>query len=509
MNFSKLFKSRARSRKLVYEALELRQLMASDLVMMNNFMMPEDSDMSGFITPLDALVVINQLNTQMGDNLRDGVGTDKSIAVDVDADGSLSPLDALTVINYINRDSAGGADVLPSSVSLENRISRLEQAIATGEIPETTDAAKAAEVLAILTAGGYPELGDKLVDGVLTNENDLVIVTLPSAATSFPDVIIDALANDTGTGLRIVEVGVPATGTATIEQDPENPLRDVVRYQPAEQAAKYDRFSYTTEDAKGNRSTSFISVNYEQDPQGFRGFSVDVPENVIASPGRSTSFLGADGTPLFQVNYDGDQPANVGILLSWAPPEGAFAGDRFAGTLKTSANVDDASFGPSPTGSVWIFGSIPGVNQILANLEYEPAAGFAAPEGIRLNVFAFLYGVVNVNTVLTGFDITVPRSSQSPVAVDDYFQVPSLDGPLELDVLINDIANSTTSGPGLQITSISQPFNSDARITFDNETGKITYTGREYNFFGFDQFAYTIKNELGVESQGIVTIVLS
>ena len=508
MNFSKLFKSRARSRKLVYESLELRQLMASDLVVMNNFMMPEDADMSGSITPLDALVVINHLNFQSMDNPRSDGAADKRLAIDVDADGSLSPLDALTVINYINRDSADGVDVLPSSVSMENRISRLERAIATGEIPETTDAAKAAEVLAILTAGGYPELGDKLVDGVLTNENDLINVTIPSDATSFPDVIIDALANDSGTGLRIVAVGVPATGTASIEQDPENPGRDVVRYQPAEQSAKYDRFSYTTEDAKGNRSTSFISVNYEQDPQGFGPFSVDVPEEFIATPGSSTAFLGANGMPLIQVNYDGTKSATVGILLNWAPPEGAFAGDRFAGKLKTSANVDDASFGPSPTGSVWIFGSIPGVNQILANLEYEPAAGFAAPEGIRLNLFAFLYGVVNVDTVLTGFDITVPRASQSPVAVDDYFEVASLDGPLELDVLINDIANST-SGTGLQITSIAQPFNSDARITFDNATGKVTYTGREYNFMGFDQFAYTIKNELGIESQGIVTLVLS
>lgn len=483
--------------------------MASDLVALNNFMMPEDSDMSGSITPLDALVVINELNTQMGGNQRNGDGTDKSIAVDVDADGSLSPLDALTVINYINRDSAGGADELPSSVSLENRISRLEQSISNGEVPETLDVAKAAEVLAILKAGGYPELGDKLVDGVLTNENDLVNITIPSDATSFPDVVIDALANDKGTGLRIVEVGVPATGTATIEQDPANPGRDVVRYTPAEQAARYDRFSYTTEDANGNRSTSFISVNYEQDPQGFRGFSVDVPENVIASPGSSTAFLGADGTPLIRVNYDGDQPAKVGILLNWAPPEGYFVGDRFAGTLKTKANVDDASFGPSLTGSVWIFGSIPGVNQILANLEYEPAAGFAAPEGIRLNVFAFLYGVVNVDTVLTGIDITVPRASQSPIAVDDFFKVSSLDETVELDVLINDIADSTALGTGLQITSISQPFNSDALITFDNATGKITYTGGKYNFLGFDQFAYKIKNKLGVESQGIVTIALS
>jgi len=507
MNFSKLFKSRARSRKLVYESLELRQLMVSDLVMMNNFMMPEDADMSGSITPLDALVVINHLNFQSMGNLPSGGAADKRVAIDVDADGSLSPLDALTVINYINRDSANGVDVLPSSVSMENRISRLERAIATGEIPETTDAAKAAEVLAILTAGGYPELGDKLVDGVLTNENDLINVTIPSDATSFPDVIIDALANDKGTGLRIVEVGVPATGTASIEEDPENPGRDVVRYQPAEQAAKYDRFSYTTEDAKGNRSTSFISVNYEQDPQGFGPFSVDVPEEFIVKPGSSTAFRGANGMPLIQVNYNGTKSATVGILLNWAPPEGAFAGDRFAGKLKTTANVDDATFGPSPTGSVWIYGSIPGVNQILANLEYEPAAGFAAPEGIRLNLFAFLYGVVNVDTVLTGFDITVPRASQSPVAVDDYFEVASLDGPLELDVLINDIANST-SGTGLQITSIAQPFNSDARITFDNATGKVSYTGREYNFMGFDQFAYTIKNELGIESQGIVTLVL-
>ena len=72
MNFSKPFKSQARSRKLVYESLELRQLMASDLVAMNNFMMPDDADMSGSITPLDALVVINQLNSQSDGSPRGG-----------------------------------------------------------------------------------------------------------------------------------------------------------------------------------------------------------------------------------------------------------------------------------------------------------------------------------------------------------------------------------------------------------------------------------------------------
>ncbi|MCY2973250.1 MAG: dockerin type I domain-containing protein [Planctomycetota bacterium] len=483
--------------------------MASDLVEYHNFMIPEDTNMSGSVTPIDALVVINQLNSRSESNSSSGDTIDESVAIDVNADGNISPLDALIVINYVNRRSTRGMSEFASSVPVESRISRLEDAISTGNLPVSIDVSKAKDALAVLNAGGYPELGDKLVNGVLTNENDLINVIIPSDAKSFPDLVIDALANDSGTGLRIVEVGVPATGTATIEQDPANPGRDVVRYTPAAQAAKYDRFSYTTEDADGNRSTSFISVNYEQDPQGFRGFSVDVPKDVIALPGSSTAFLGADGTPLIQVNYDGDQPANVGILLNWAPPEGAFAGDRFAGKLKTSANVDDASFGPSPTGSVWIFGSIPGVNQILANLEYEPAAGFAAPEGIRLNVFAFLYGVVNVNTILTGFDITVTRAAKSPAAVDDFFKVASLDGPFELDVLSNDTTGDLSSGTGLRITSISQPYNSEALISIDETTGKVIYTSRGFNFLRFDQFAYTIKNDLGVESQAIVTVVLS
>jgi Tetratricopeptide repeat len=54
-------RNRRRQRRLVCESLESRQLMASDLIY-HNFMMPEDSDMSGDVTPLDALMVINQLN---------------------------------------------------------------------------------------------------------------------------------------------------------------------------------------------------------------------------------------------------------------------------------------------------------------------------------------------------------------------------------------------------------------------------------------------------------------
>ncbi len=161
-----------RLRKLVCESLESRQLMAGDLVY-HNFMMPEDSDMSGDVTPLDALAVINQLNAGSPTGTRD-----VAAALDVDADGTLSPLDALTVINYINR-SIGEDQVLISQVSIQNRIERLDDAMDSDLLPPNIDLAMANQIRDILRAGGFPEIGDRMVNGVLNRE-------LPSSASSEP-----------------------------------------------------------------------------------------------------------------------------------------------------------------------------------------------------------------------------------------------------------------------------------------------------------------------------------
>jgi hypothetical protein len=61
----------------------------------------------GRVTPLDALVVINQLN-QRGSQLLVGVnhGAQK---VDTSGDGRISPIDAMLVINYLNRVREGEA----------------------------------------------------------------------------------------------------------------------------------------------------------------------------------------------------------------------------------------------------------------------------------------------------------------------------------------------------------------------------------------------------------------
>ena len=77
----------------------------------HNASMPLDVDNDLQISPLDALVVINQLNSRGG--LEGEFTPDKPITFcDVDADGIVSPLDALAVVNELNLH-ASSADPIP------------------------------------------------------------------------------------------------------------------------------------------------------------------------------------------------------------------------------------------------------------------------------------------------------------------------------------------------------------------------------------------------------------
>ncbi len=90
------------------ESLEQRQLMAGDLMPFHNSIVAADVNGDFSISPLDALVVINRLNTQGSGSLAGQTPTDINSFVDTDNDNSLSPLDALVVINAINNGEGVG-----------------------------------------------------------------------------------------------------------------------------------------------------------------------------------------------------------------------------------------------------------------------------------------------------------------------------------------------------------------------------------------------------------------
>ncbi len=111
-------KRRMNTRRLLVEGLERRELMAADTaVAMYNPLIANDVSGDFAVTPLDALLVINALNSQSRSASPLGVGqaiaaTDvtSSPMVDVNRDGYLSALDALVVINQLNRSDAEGLD---------------------------------------------------------------------------------------------------------------------------------------------------------------------------------------------------------------------------------------------------------------------------------------------------------------------------------------------------------------------------------------------------------------
>jgi len=95
-------------RVLRLESLEKRQLMAADLPLFHNDMIPWDVNGDFAVSPLDALVVINRLNTQGSSSLTGQAPADRSSYIDVTGDNYLSPLDALSVINALNNGEGQG-----------------------------------------------------------------------------------------------------------------------------------------------------------------------------------------------------------------------------------------------------------------------------------------------------------------------------------------------------------------------------------------------------------------
>ena len=91
------------------ESLERRELMASDMAAFHNYLAPSDVDGDFQISPLDALIVINNLNS-IGSGSLEGKAPpqNRNSLFDADGDNTLSPLDALTVINTLNRGEGVG-----------------------------------------------------------------------------------------------------------------------------------------------------------------------------------------------------------------------------------------------------------------------------------------------------------------------------------------------------------------------------------------------------------------
>jgi hypothetical protein len=148
---------RKKQNALRFERLEARALLAASLDCDHNALLPEDTNGSGEVTPVDALVVINELSRSAR-----GVAAESANMADVNADGAATPLDALTIINRLSRVRSGGSAI--SSVPLEARIERLASDIESGTLPSNLDPTTAVAILEMLKTGEYPEVSEGILE---------------------------------------------------------------------------------------------------------------------------------------------------------------------------------------------------------------------------------------------------------------------------------------------------------------------------------------------------------
>lgn len=95
------------SKRMRLEQLERRELLAADLgFVRHNAIEPMDVNNDAFVTPLDALDIVNELNLRSEG--RRGATGDRERFMDVNNDQALTPIDALTVINGLNERARGG-----------------------------------------------------------------------------------------------------------------------------------------------------------------------------------------------------------------------------------------------------------------------------------------------------------------------------------------------------------------------------------------------------------------
>jgi hypothetical protein len=154
---------------------------------------PKDVDGNADVTPLDALVLINDLNASGSRTLpwipRDATGHHY---LDVNADGFVTPLDVLNVINFLNNPSAGtdGDDTTSGALAPQALLvdSNARKSAASGD----DDLVVVVQGLAIRQEGNIAVLVAPATAGVGESSSASAVVQRPTGTQLLAPAAVDA-----------------------------------------------------------------------------------------------------------------------------------------------------------------------------------------------------------------------------------------------------------------------------------------------------------------------------
>ncbi len=131
-------KSRGRRHVRLIEQLEPRMTMNADCtVLTHNSSMPEDVTGDQLVSAIDALTLVNAINSKIPARSQcpQSASGESSVMLDVSADGLLSPIDVLLVINRLNAEAEASRDPAIRE-RLRSELSGIEQLGAASLITE-------------------------------------------------------------------------------------------------------------------------------------------------------------------------------------------------------------------------------------------------------------------------------------------------------------------------------------------------------------------------------------
>ena len=350
------------------------------------------------------------------------------------------------------------------------------------------------------------------------------------AATS---VIINVLANDTGTGLTITSFSKPANGSLVFNGD------RTFTYTPMADFVGDDSFTYMVRDAQGTPANAEVTISVVPNTgatiatddvvEVIAGTSVVIPVLAndmvadsgtlqiiaVSTPGHGAinvlpdqtiryvpqgGFTGIDSFNYTVVDEQGSSASatvTVKVLTENSPPiAGADAFTIEAGQptlLAVLANDSDPE-----GGALQIVGfTMPSQGSLFFNPDrtftYTPAAGYLGKDQFTYTI-RDSRGASAVASVV----MTIVEVAETPVAADD--EVSTEAGvPVTIDVLAND---DLPAGQEIGIVAVTLPYR--GKLTF-NPDKTITYTPNP-GFVGIDDFTYTISNGKGGTAKARVTV---
>lgn len=353
-------------------------------------------------------------------------------------------------------------------------------------------------------------LEDRCLLTGLVLQPDYFNMMLPGDAKSYPDAVVDVLANDDTPNLRIISYSQPALGTVEMVSG-DAVGQQKLKYVAGPSFRGYDFFTYTAVNDKGEEASQSVYVKFDQFPDTFNPWSVQAPDVIKVTPGTATKLLDDNGNPLFALNYQGREKANAGVLLRFSP----YVSLPAFGTLETEATRSDAQFYPQSFGNVWIYGSIDGVNALLAGLVYTPSASIDTTPEVSIAFDGYLYSELGLTVecqskstliLSTGSSVAPETGLNAPLAVNDDFSTVVNTSSVSLDVLMNDSAR-TASGR-LELVSVQTIGDPHGLAWVDPSTNQIVYQPSA-GFTGTDIYLYTVQNDNGLIAQALVKITVN